>query len=352
MNAPDDQQYMRRCLELASCAAGLTYPNPLVGSVIVHNNRIIGEGYHLKAGEPHAEVNAVRSVRQNELLADSTLYVNLEPCSHYGLTPPCTDLIISSGIRKVVIGTADTSDKVSGKGIFKLREAGCKVVVGVLEEECRMINRRFFSFHEKKRPYIVLKWAQSSDNFIDMERKKAQPLEPVWITGSAEKVLVHRWRAEEQAILAGAGTLRKDNPRLNVREWTGKDPVKLILSSSGNIGSDPAVLSSGGRVIVFTHNKEAQIPGADIYLLDRNRESAEQIADFLYTAGFQSLFVEGGTEVLTHFISSGLWDEARVFTGRTQFCSGVSAPIISGELICKEDFDQSTLKVFYNNGMR
>ncbi|MCU0455735.1 MAG: bifunctional diaminohydroxyphosphoribosylaminopyrimidine deaminase/5-amino-6-(5-phosphoribosylamino)uracil reductase RibD [Bacteroidales bacterium] len=352
MNAQDDQRYMRRCLELASCAAGMTYPNPLVGSVIVHDNRIIGEGYHLKAGGPHAEVNAVKSVRQKEVPAASALYVNLEPCSHFGLTPPCTDLIISSGIRKVVVGTIDTSEKVSGKGIQKLMETGCEVLVGVLEEECRMINRRFFTFHEKRRPYIFLKWAQSSDGFLDMERERDRPREPVWITGSAEKVLVHRWRAEEQAILAGAETVRKDDPKLNVREWTGNDPLKLILSSSGNPGSSMSVLASGGRVIVFTHNKEARIPGAEMYLLDRRRESCRQIADFLYGAGIQSLFVEGGAEVLTHFISNGLWDEARVFTGRKPFNRGVRAPLIDRKLLSEEVFDQSTLKLFYNDGMR
>lgn len=352
MNPQDDQRYMRRCLELASCAAGMTYPNPLVGSVIVHDNRIIGEGYHMRAGEPHAEVIAVDSVRRRELLPASALYVNLEPCSHYGRTPPCADLIISCRIRKVVIGTPDTSEKVSGKGIIKLRDAGCEVAVGVLENECRIINRRFFTFHEKKRPYIILKWAQSSDGFIDMVRGKDYPREPVWITGSAEKVLVHRWRSEEQAILAGAETVRKDDPRLNVREWTGNDPVKLILSSSGNLGSSPAVLSSGGRVIVFTHNEEASIRGAEMYLLDRKRDSAGQIAEFLYGEGIQSLFVEGGAEVLAHFIGSGLWDEARIFTGRKQFGRGVRAPLVEGKLLSSEDFDQSTLKLFYNNRMR
>ncbi len=244
MPQKDDMKFIERCLELASKSEGRTYPNPLVGSVIVHNGRIIGEGYHLKAGEPHAEVVAINSSRERELFGSSTIYVNLEPCSHYGKTPPCTDLIISSGIRRVVAGTTDTSEKVSGKGIAKLRESGCEVITGVLEDKCRWINRRFFTFHEKKRPYIILKWAQSADGFIDAERSNDRLRKPLWITGNAERVLVHRWRASEQSILAGAGTVRTDDPQLNVRDWTGKDPLRLILSSSGNLDSNSATIQN------------------------------------------------------------------------------------------------------------
>ncbi len=186
MPEKDDIKFMQRCLDLASKSEGRTYPNPLVGSVIVHNGRIIGEGYHLKAGEPHAEVVAINSVNEKELLSSSTLYVNLEPCSHFGKTPPCSDLIISRSIKKVVIGTTDTSEKVSGKGIAKLKESGCEVITGVLEEKCRWINRRFFTFHEKKRPYIILKWAQSADGFLDAERSKDHIRKPLWITGNSE----------------------------------------------------------------------------------------------------------------------------------------------------------------------
>ena len=243
MGADEDLKFMKRCLELADKALGFTFPNPVVGCVIVYNGAIIGEGYHLKAGGPHAEVIAIGSVASRELLKSSVLYVNLEPCSHFGKTPPCADLVINSGIRKVVIGTKDTSGNVGGNGILKLKKAGCDVITGILEDECRWINRRFFTFHEKKRPYIILKWAQSADGFIDFIRDDRNIQKPAWITGEAERVLVHKWRCDEQVILAGARTIKMDNPRLNVREWTGDDPVfvlaheRTLLEQIGDHGS-------------------------------------------------------------------------------------------------------------------
>jgi len=304
MPGNDDIKFMQRCLDLASNSEGRTYPNPLVGSVVVHDGQIIGEGYHLKTGEPHAEVVAIRSVKQMELLGASTLYVNLEPCSHFGKTPPCTDLIISSGIKRVVAGTTDTSEKISGRGFSKLRESGCEVITGVLEEKCRRINRRFFTFHEKKRPYVILKWAQSADGFIDAERISSQARKPLWITGNAERVLVHRWRASEQSILAGAGTIRIDDPKLNVRDWTGRDPLRLILSSSGNISDTSSLFTAEGRNIVFTRNSDAEIGNATIVQLHEGTGSAIQIAEYLYESGIQSVLIEGGAKVLDHFISS------------------------------------------------
>jgi diaminohydroxyphosphoribosylaminopyrimidine deaminase/5-amino-6-(5-phosphoribosylamino)uracil reductase len=319
MPETDDIKFMKRCLELACRSEGRTYPNPMVGSVIVYEGLIIGEGYHLKAGEPHAEVNAINSVLDKNMLKSATLYVNLEPCAHHGKTPPCTDLIISSGIRRVVAGTIDTSEKVSGRGVAKLKESGCEVITGVLEEDCRWINRRFFTFHEKKRPYIILKWAQSGDGFIDIERKKNRIREPKWITGNAERVLVHRWRASEQSILAGAGTIRTDNPKLNVRDWTGKDPLRLILSSSGKLNSNSSLFGTNGINIVFTHNADAKIKNSVIVKLDEKSSSSVQIADYLYSTGIQSVLIEGGAKVISHFISSGLWDEARIFSGKENF---------------------------------
>jgi diaminohydroxyphosphoribosylaminopyrimidine deaminase/5-amino-6-(5-phosphoribosylamino)uracil reductase len=218
MEDTDNDIFMRRCLELASGAEGITYPNPMVGCVIVHENKIIGEGYHLKPGGPHAEVIAINSVPDKARLKASTLIVNLEPCSHFGKTPPCADFIISNSIPRVVIGTMDTSEKVSGRGIALLKDAGCEVISGVLEKECRWLNRRFFTFHEKKRPYIVLKWAQSADGYIDIQRSEDHKTGPNWITGKPEKVLVHKWRASEQAILVGAGTVNADDPKLDVQD--------------------------------------------------------------------------------------------------------------------------------------
>jgi len=346
MTEADNIKFMHRCLELASKAEGMTYPNPMVGSVIVYDRKIIGEGYHLRSGEPHAEVNAISSVADKSLLKMSTLYVNLEPCSHFGKTPPCADLIISHKIPKVVIGTADTSEKVSGRGIQKLIEAGCDVRAGILESECRRLNRRFFTFNEKKRPYITLKWAQSADGFLDIIRSADHKKEPTWITGKPERVLVHKWRASEQAILAGAGTIRADNPGLNVREWAGHDPLKMILSSSGSFSTRLTLNDKPGNVIVFTHNEHAEIPDSSIVLLKGDESSSSQIADYLYSIGIQSLFIEGGAEVLNHFIATGIWDEARVFTGNEHFKNGVKAPSIPGSLFFRKSFSGSTLEIY------
>ncbi|HLP73177.1 MAG TPA: bifunctional diaminohydroxyphosphoribosylaminopyrimidine deaminase/5-amino-6-(5-phosphoribosylamino)uracil reductase RibD [Bacteroidales bacterium] len=343
-----DDKFMRRCIDLASCAGGMTYPNPLVGSVVVHDGIIIGEGYHLKAGMPHAEVNAINSVRRKALLPSSSLYVNLEPCSHFGKTPPCADFIISHSIPKVIIGTTDTSRKVNGEGARKLKSAGIEVVTGIMENESRWLNRRFFTWHELKRPLIILKWAQSEDGFIDFIRKEDAPPGPNWISGKPERVLVHRWRSIEQSILAGAGTMRTDNPALNVRFWSGSDPLKLILSSSGKVKA-PA---SEGRFIVFTHNHERQIPGAEIVVLERSRPSCMQVADYLYSQGIQSVIVEGGAEVLNHFIANNLWDEARIFTGNACFKKGIPAPGISGKLISEQHFAGSNLQVYLNQSVK
>ncbi len=348
MGEDEDLKFMKRCLELADKAQGFTYPNPVVGCVIVNDGIIIGEGYHLKAGGPHAEVNAINSVTDRELLKSSVLYVNLEPCSHFGKTPPCADLIIGSGIKKVIIGAKDTSANVAGKGIQKLIDAGCEVITGVLENESRWVNRRFFTFHEKKRPYIILKWAQSADGFIDFRRDEQSGQKPAWITGEAERVLVHKWRSSEQLIMAGALTIKKDDPRLNVREWAGADPVRAILSGSGDLGPDRNVFRMPGRNLVFTYKGELKLKGATAVTLNREMISAKQIADHLFKEGIQSMFIEGGYKVLDHFISTGFWDEARIFYGKDLYVDGVPAPSIKGEVISIEEFSRSTLKVVVN----
>lgn len=344
MDGMDHEKFMRRCIDLASKAEGLTYPNPLVGSVIVYKGIIIGEGYHLKHGGPHAEVNAINSVSDKEKLRYSTLYVNLEPCSHFGKTPPCADLIVSWSIPRVVIGTVDTSKKVSGKGIKKLQDSGCEVITGVLDHECRRLNRRFFTFHEKNRPYITLKWAQSADGYLDILRSDDHISGPNWISGKPERVLVHKWRASEQAILIGAGTLRTDKPKLNVREWTGPDPLKLTLSSSGSINKDIF-----GKSIVFTHNQGKDDSDITNVRLDKNSPSADQICDYLFKTDVQSVFIEGGAQVLNHFISCGLWDEMRVFTGKSSFSEGIKAPSVSGGKIYSNVFSGSLLEIYLND---
>jgi diaminohydroxyphosphoribosylaminopyrimidine deaminase/5-amino-6-(5-phosphoribosylamino)uracil reductase len=348
MEESDENKFMRRCLELAAKAEGLTYPNPMVGAVVVCNGRIIGEGYHLKAGEPHAEVIAINSVHDKTELKDSTLYVSLEPCSHFGKTPPCADFIISRSIPRIVVGSQDTSDKVSGQGLSRLKNAGCKVVAGVLEDECRRLNRRFFTFHERKRPYITLKWAQSADGYLDILSSEKERIEPTWITGKPERSLVHRWRAEEESILVGAGTVRADNPKLNVRDWKGRNPLRLILGSSGKIDKGSSLLKDGGETVLFTNNKDLEIAGAIKILLDNKMPACRQIVQYLYGSGIQSLLIEGGAQVLGHFIAHELWDEARIFSGEKYFEGGVSAPAFNGKLFSKTIFSRSVLEVYLN----
>jgi diaminohydroxyphosphoribosylaminopyrimidine deaminase/5-amino-6-(5-phosphoribosylamino)uracil reductase len=348
MEEKGEIKFMRRCLELAGKAEGLTYPNPMVGAVVVCSGKIIGEGYHLKAGEPHAEVNAINSVSDKQMLKDSTLYVSLEPCSHIGKTLPCADFIISHSIPRVVVGAIDSSDKVAGQGLSKLRQAGCEVLAGVLEEECRRLNRRFFTFHEKKRPYITLKWAQSADGYLDIPRSEKHSIEPTWITGKPERSLVHRWRAEEEAILVGAGTVRADNPGLNVRDWRGRDPLRLILSGSGIIDKESSLLRDGGKTVVFTQNMEQNFHGAHKIGLDKKVSACRQIVQYLYDSGIQSLLIEGGGQVLNHFISNGLWDEARIFSGEKYFEGGVAAPVLNGKLFSKTLFSSSLLEIYFN----
>jgi len=344
-----DSIYMKRCIELALKGEGFTRPNPVVGSVIVCRGKIIGEGFHLKAGGPHAEVNAINSVTDSSLLKESTLYVTLEPCSHYGKTPPCADLIIEKGIKRVVAGTTDTTAKVAGKGFERLREAGVEVIRGVMETECRHLNRRFFTFHEKKRPYVILKWAQSADGFIDLIRKPGDAAEPNWITGPVERVLVHRWRAEEDALLTGGETIRTDNPALNVRFWSGPDPVKVIVTKSGKLPLDSKVFDNPDNLLVFTSSASTDLPGRHI-ITSGTVIPAVDILKGLYENGIQSVIVEGGAAVLSAYIREGLWDEARIFTGRKTFAEGVKAPAIGGKSTGIHQFPASSLEIRINEG--
>ncbi len=344
----DDLTFMLRCIDLALMAEGQTAPNPMVGAVVVHNGVIIGEGYHLKAGEPHAEVHAINSVRDRSLLSSSTLYVSLEPCSHHGRTPPCTDLIISSGIRRVVTGTADTSPKAAGKGIARLREAGIEVLTGVAENECRCVNRRFFSWHEKKRPYVILKWARSADGFIDLARQPGEAAEINWITGMTERILVHRWRAAEDAILVGGGTVRADNPSLDVRLWEGKNPLRIIVSRSGLMDPGSKVFDQSAATTLFTCNDKLTIPGVRIIKLTDNEHFIMETLTVLHGMGVQSLLVEGGAFIISRFVESGLWDEARRFTGPVRFGDGVHEPFT--EFIPEKSihFEKSILDFMYH----
>ena len=285
----DDEKFMRRCIQLAKNGQQNAKPNPMVGAVIVHNGRIIGEGYHVRCGQGHAEVNAFASVKaENEaLLPESTIYVSLEPCSHYGKTPPCADLIINKGVRRVVVGCIDEFAEVQGRGIKKIREAGIEVEVGVLEEECKALNRRFFTFHREKRPYITLKWAQTANGFIDDHHK------PLKISTEFTKMLSHKLRTEEDAILVGRITDEREHPQLNVREWYGQDPKRLVIDRTHPLNIDS-----------------------------------------LYAQNIQSLIVEGGAETLRTFLIQGLWDEIRVETNTAlTVTDGTRAPIIPANAV-------------------
>lgn len=339
--------YMKRCIELAKNGLGTTYPNPLVGSVIVHENKIIGEGWHKKAGEPHAEVHAVNSVKDKSLLKEATIYVSLEPCSHFGKTPPCCDLIIANEIPNVVIGTVDPFAKVAGNGIKKLIERGKNVTVGILEDECNELNKRFFTFHQKQRPYIILKWAETADGFIAPISKEEKS--PIWITNQYSRQLVHKWRTEEQAILVGTTTVLDDNPKLDARDFSGNNPIRIVLDKSGKISENYHVKNNLQKTIFITESENYTSTENCIFenaIFDTNLISS--ICTLLYKSNIQSVIIEGGSKTLQSFINLNLWDEARIFKGKTIFQNGITAPIISGNPVASFDIIDDELKIFKN----
>jgi len=319
--------YMQRCLDLAIQGLGTTYPNPLVGAVIVWKDKIIGEGFHHRSGEPHAEVLAIRSVKNRELLKQATLYVNLEPCSHYGKTPPCADLIVKTGIPRVVVGTPDTTEKVHGKGIRTMQEGGIEVITGIREQESRFINRRFFTYHEKKRPYIILKWAESADGYLDEERIAGQQ-GPHWISGPLGRQLVHKWRSEEQAILVGRKTALIDNPALTAREWYGRNPLRLVIDRELTLPTGLQLFDDEAPTIIFNNLREEKHTHPEPVRIDFSKPIIPQITEELYSRQIQSMIVEGGAYTLRQYIESGMWDEARVFKGNRYFHAGVKAPVL------------------------
>ncbi len=321
-----DNKYMQRCIELATKGRQNVKPNPMVGCVIVHNDVIIGESYHKKYGQPHAEVNAINSVKDKSLLKESTLYVNLEPCAHHGKTPPCSDLIIKEELKRVVVGCKDSFAKVAGKGIEKMRNAGIKVDVGILEKESLELNKAFFTFHQKQRPYIILKWAQTLDGYIDVIRKAEDPIGVNWITHPNLRLPVHKWRSEETAILVGAGTAKNDNPRLNTREWYGKNPLRILFAQKDKISKNWHLLDDNINTIVFT-NKEIQDTESTTYInLDFQDNPIQQMLKILYNKDIQTIIVEGGQMMLQSFININIWDEARVLIGDKTFGTGLEAP--------------------------
>jgi diaminohydroxyphosphoribosylaminopyrimidine deaminase/5-amino-6-(5-phosphoribosylamino)uracil reductase len=343
-----DNKYMRRCFELARKGLGLTRTNPLVGCVIVHGERIIGEGYHHEFGGPHAEVNAIRSVRQPELLPESTLYCSLEPCAHYGKTPPCSMLIAQKKIRRVVISNLDPFPSVNGKGVLHLQEAGAVVESGCLAEEGAYINRRFFTYHLRRRPYVVLKWAQTQDGFLDLVREPGDPIGTNWITSRVCRTLVHKWRSEEAAIMVGTNTIVTDDPQLNIRRWAGENPVRVTLDRTGRIPRTAHIVNGSQDTIVFAGHSGGYTGKTRSIPLDPSYGLADLLEE-LHDQKVVSVMVEGGARLLQSFLEEGLWDEARVFTGKLTFSQGVAAPVIPMDPVDEMHINTTRLEIFRNH---
>ena len=344
-----EENFMRRCIQLAKMGAGNVAPNPMVGSIIVYNNKIIGEGYHRKFGQSHAEVNAINSVKDKELLSKSELYVTLEPCAHFGKTPPCADLIIEKKIKKVYIGCRDSFEKVDGKGIQKLKNAGVDVKIGLLEAECLELNKRFFTFFNKKRPYVILKWAQTLDGFIDKKREPNSPPTINRISSQQANWLVQKMRGEEQAILIGAQTAINDNPQLTAR-LNNKNPIRIVIDKNLSLNQNLKIFDNNAKTLIFS-NIEPTKPltlNQEIIKIDFNENIAAQILEKLYNYQIQSVIVEGGTKTHNLFIKSNLWDEAIVFTGNKIFKQGTKAAEISGNLVFQTSIGESQIMIFKN----
>jgi diaminohydroxyphosphoribosylaminopyrimidine deaminase / 5-amino-6-(5-phosphoribosylamino)uracil reductase len=321
-----DELFMLRTFELAQLGVGMVSPNPRVGCVIVYDRKIIGEGWHKKFGEAHAEVNAIQNVRDTSLLKESTVYVNLEPCSHVGKTPPCADLLIKHQVKKVVISTVDSNPLVGGKGIEKLKQAGIQVEVGILEKEGRELNKRFFTFVEKKRPYVILKWAQTADGFIARSNFDSK-----WISNEYSRQLVHQWRSQEDAVLVGKNTALHDNPLLTVRDWSGRNPVRVVIDRFLQLPKSLNLFDGTVKTICCNCIAEAEESKIDWVKLTQANFINQLLSD-LYKRGLQSIIIEGGAKTFTDFIDAELWDEARIFSSTQSFGTGIPAPSLKGKI--------------------
>jgi len=342
------EKYIQRCLKIAKNGIGTTRPNPSVGAVVVLNNEIIGEGFTCPYGGNHAEVHAINAVQDKLQLKEATIYVTLEPCSHFGKTPPCADLIVKHQIKNVVIGCLDSNSLVAGKGIERLKNAGCTVIVGVLEKECRKHHKRFFTVQEKKRPYIILKWAETKNGFIAPLTK--EETKPVWISNQYSQQLVHKWRSEEHAILVGTNTVIVDNPRLNVRSWKGKNPMRIVLDRALRIPKEAHVFDEIVKTIVLTElEKNTSSENLIFEQIDFSLNIAKQVCEVLQKHQIQSVIIEGGLQTLQTFIDADFWDEARIFVGGSEFENGVKAPVISGKMIEEFKVKKDRLKIMMND---
>lgn len=335
-------------MQIAKNGIGTTRPNPSVGAVIVYQNKIIGEGFTSPHGENHAEVNAINAVENKSLLKEATIFVTLEPCSHFGNTPPCADLIVKHQLKQVVIGCLDSNSLVAGKGVSHLENAGINVIVGVLETECRMHHKRFFKVQENKRPYIILKWAETNDGFVAPITKNE--IKPIFISNTYSQQLVHKLRSAEHAILVGTKTVLADNPKLNIRSWSGENPIRVVLDNTLRIPKNSNILDGSAKTIVITASRDKNIVSSNNLIfeeIDFSKNIAKQVCEVLSKYQIQSLIVEGGTQTLQTFIDEKLWDEAMVFVGNTSFVKGVKSPIITKEF--KEEFIESDVLKRYTN---
>lgn len=335
---------MHRALELAQAGRGLVSPNPMVGSVIVHKGRIIGEGWHQQYGGPHAEVHAVNAVTDKKLLEESTLYVNLEPCAHFGKTPPCADMLVTHRLKRVVIANLDTNPLVAGKGVDKLMKAGIDVTTGILEAAGHDLNKRFFTAIEKQRPYIILKWAQTADGFIAREDGNSK-----WISNNFSRQLVHKWRAEEDAILVGSGTVQRDNPQLNVRDWSGRNPVRVVIDRSLKLTGGFHVFDGMQKTILYSTKRSGGDENSTTIRLGETNFLHDLVSS-LYQQKIHSIIIEGGSQILDAFVQAGLWDEARVFTADISFQKGFRAPTLRGNLQRREMIMNDTLEYYLPAG--
>ncbi len=335
-----DEFFMTRALELARLGIGQVSPNPRVGCVIVHDNKIIGEGWHKKFGESHAEVNAIESVENKSLLKESTVYVNLEPCSHFGKTPPCADLLVKHQVKKVVVSNLDTNPLVVGSGVKKLTMSGVEVVVGVLEKTGRELNKRFFIFVEKQRPYVILKWAQTANRLVAQKN-----LESKWISNEFSRQLVHQWRSEEDAVLVGTRTASHDNPSLSVRDWSGRNPTRIVIDRFLRLNSHLHLFDKKVKTICYNVLKHEEHKNLLFVRLDENNFVVDLIND-LYKQKIQSVIIEGGAQTLQLFIEAKLWDEARVFTSSRTFGEGILAPVFLGALTTEQFIQNDRLEIF------
>ena len=345
-----DLKYMQRCLELAKNGAGLVSPNPMVGAVIVHDNKMIGEGWHQKAGQPHAEVNAIDSVKDKSLLAESTIYVSLEPCSHVGKTPPCSNLIIQKGFKRVVVGSLDSNPQVAGKGIERIANAEITVKWGILEKECRNLNRKFFTYHEKKRPFITLKWAQTADGFIDKKRVPEE-IGQFKISGPLAKAFVHKLRAEHDAILVGSNTAQTDNPSLTTHAYGGNSPIRIVLDRSNKLTAKLTIFNDENPTWHFTYSGEEVDSGSKRRIVLNQDDFINDMLKYCFKSQVQSILIEGGAIVLQQFIDANLWDEAIVITNAKTIASGKKAPKIAGRETVSFSVEDDEIKTYSNDGI-